>query len=79
MTLELAGEVALIVEADPCRDQCDRFTAQRALAVVILPTAAVWAAGGAALNRIVDDGRAQRVVNGALALVMAVSVACIWI
>jgi len=48
-------------------------------AVVILPTAAVWAAGGAALTRIVDDGRAQRVVNVALALILAASVAFIWI
>jgi threonine/homoserine/homoserine lactone efflux protein len=48
-------------------------------AVVILGTAAVWAAGGAALNRIVDDGRTQRVVHVALALILAGSVAFIWI
>ena len=48
-------------------------------AVVILGTAAVWAAGGAALHRLTDDGRAQRVVNVALALVLAASVAFIWI
>ena len=48
-------------------------------AVVILGTAAVWAAGGAALHRLADDGRAQRVVNVALALVLAASVAFIWI
>jgi threonine/homoserine/homoserine lactone efflux protein len=48
-------------------------------AVVILGTAAVWAAGGAALHRLADDGRAQRAVNVALALVLAVSVAFIWI
>jgi threonine/homoserine/homoserine lactone efflux protein len=48
-------------------------------AVVILGTAAVWAAGGAALNRIVDDARTQRVVNVALALLLAASVALIWI
>jgi threonine/homoserine/homoserine lactone efflux protein len=47
-------------------------------AVVILGTAAVWAAGGAALHRL-SDGRAQRVVNVALALVLAGSVAFIWI
>jgi hypothetical protein len=39
----------------------------------------VWAAGGAALHRLADDGRAQRVVNVALALVLAASVAFIWI
>src|SRR6266508_2998886 len=48
-------------------------------AVIILGTAAVWAAGGATLNRIVDDGRAQRAVSIALALVLAASVAFIWI
>jgi threonine/homoserine/homoserine lactone efflux protein len=47
-------------------------------AVVILGTAAVWAAGGAAVGRL-TDGRAQRVVNVALALVLAGSVAFIWI
>jgi threonine/homoserine/homoserine lactone efflux protein len=47
--------------------------------VVILATAAVWAAGGAALSRIVDDGRAQRPINLALAVVLAASVAFIWI
>lgn len=48
-------------------------------AVVILGTAAVWAAGGAALNRIVDDGRGQRAVNVALAFILAASVAFIWL
>jgi threonine/homoserine/homoserine lactone efflux protein len=48
-------------------------------AVVILGTAAVWAAGGAALTRVVDDGRAQRAVAVALAVVLAASVAFIWI
>ncbi len=48
-------------------------------AVVILGTAAVWAAGGAALHRVADDGRVQRVVNVALAAVLAASVAFIWV
>jgi threonine/homoserine/homoserine lactone efflux protein len=48
-------------------------------AVVILGTAAVWAAGGAAVGRIADDGRAQRVVNVALAVVLVASVAFIWV
>jgi hypothetical protein len=46
---------------------------------VILGTAAVWATGGAALTRVVDDGRAQRAVSVALAVVLAASVAFIWI
>jgi threonine/homoserine/homoserine lactone efflux protein len=48
-------------------------------ATVILGTATVWAAGGATLRRFTDGGRAQRVVNGALALVLAASVAFIWV
>jgi threonine/homoserine/homoserine lactone efflux protein len=47
-------------------------------AIIILGTAAVWAAGGATLNRIADDGRAQRAVSIALALILAASVAFIW-
>jgi threonine/homoserine/homoserine lactone efflux protein len=48
-------------------------------ATVILGTATVWAAGGAALRWLTDGGRAQRVVNLALALiVLAASVALIW-
>jgi threonine/homoserine/homoserine lactone efflux protein len=48
-------------------------------ATVILGTAAVWAAGGAALRQLTDGGRAQRVLNVALALVLAGSVAFIWV
>jgi hypothetical protein len=38
----------------------------------------VWAAGGAALSRL-DDGWAQRAVSVVLALLLAASVAFIWI
>jgi threonine/homoserine/homoserine lactone efflux protein len=48
-------------------------------AVVILGTASVWAAGGAALTRLVDDGHTQRALSLVLALVLAASVAFIWI
>jgi threonine/homoserine/homoserine lactone efflux protein len=47
-------------------------------ATVILGTAALWAAGGAALHHL-PDGRTQRAVNVALALVLAASVAFIWV
>jgi threonine/homoserine/homoserine lactone efflux protein len=47
-------------------------------ASVILGTAAVWAAGGAALGRLAEGGRARRVVNAVLALLLAASVAFIW-
>ena len=48
-------------------------------ATVILGTAAVWAAGGAAMRRLTDGGRAQRRANVVLALVLAASVAFIWV
>jgi threonine/homoserine/homoserine lactone efflux protein len=48
-------------------------------AAIILATATVWAAGGAALSRTVDGGRMQRAVNLALALLLAASVAFIWV
>jgi threonine/homoserine/homoserine lactone efflux protein len=47
-------------------------------AVVMVATAAVWAAGGATLNRIVSTPRAERAVSAALALILAASVAFIW-
>jgi threonine/homoserine/homoserine lactone efflux protein len=48
-------------------------------AVVILATASVWAAGGAALDGSADGGRAQRAISLALALVLAASVLLIWL
>jgi threonine/homoserine/homoserine lactone efflux protein len=48
-------------------------------ATVILGTATVWAAGGAAVGRLTDGGRTQRAVNLTLAAVLAVSVAFIWV
>jgi threonine/homoserine/homoserine lactone efflux protein len=55
------------------------LTVSATCALVILATASVWAAGGAALNRLAADPRAQRVVNVALGLVLAVSIAFIWV
>jgi threonine/homoserine/homoserine lactone efflux protein len=48
-------------------------------AVVICGTAALWAAGGAAMGRLVEGGPAQRAVNVTLAVVLAASVALIWV
>jgi threonine/homoserine/homoserine lactone efflux protein len=48
-------------------------------AVVILATAAAWAAGGAALNRVAEDSRTQRAVSLALAILLVASVAFIWV
>jgi threonine/homoserine/homoserine lactone efflux protein len=48
-------------------------------ATVILATATVWAAGGAALGRLADGGGGRwAAVNVALAIVLAASVALIW-
>jgi threonine/homoserine/homoserine lactone efflux protein len=47
--------------------------------IVILGTAAVWAAGGVALNRMVEDGWARRTLSVALGLTLAASAAFIWI
>ena len=47
--------------------------------VVVLPTAALWAAGGSALHRLTASQRAQRALNVALALLLAMSIAFIWI
>ena len=49
------------------------------MVMVVLPTASIWAAGGTALHRLTARRRAQRAVNGALALLLALSIAFIWI
>ena len=47
--------------------------------VVVIPTAATWAAGGTALHRVVANQRSHRTLNGALGLLLAASIAFIWI
>lgn len=49
------------------------------MVVIVLPTASIWAAGGTALHRITASRRAHRALNGGLALLLAVSIAFIWI
>ena len=46
---------------------------------VIIPTAALWAAAGGALNRLIADDRAHRLVNLALAGLVVATVASVWI
>jgi threonine/homoserine/homoserine lactone efflux protein len=46
---------------------------------VVIPTAAIWAAGGTALHRVAADQRSRRTLNGALGLLLATSIAFIWI
>lgn len=46
---------------------------------IVLASSTVWAAGGVALGRIVQQERSRRVVSVALALLLVASVALIWI
>jgi threonine/homoserine/homoserine lactone efflux protein len=47
--------------------------------MVVIPTAALWAAGGGALSRFVSGGRASRLVSLSLAALMAATVVYVWI
>ena len=47
--------------------------------VVVVPTAAIWAAGGTALHRLAANQRSHRILNGALGILLATSIAFIWI
>jgi hypothetical protein len=47
----------------------------------VLPTASasIWAGGGSALGRIVDEEGKRRAVSIALAVLLAASVALVWV
>ena len=49
------------------------------VAVVVLPSASVWAAGGHALSRFVSGPRTHRAVSVVLAAVLAAMVILIWL
>lgn len=49
------------------------------LMVVVVGSSSIWAVGGAALGRVVDDERKRRAVNIALAILLVASVALIWV
>jgi len=49
------------------------------IVLVVIPTAAIWAGGGTALHRLTTDRRMHRALNGALALLLALSIAFIWV
>jgi threonine/homoserine/homoserine lactone efflux protein len=49
------------------------------LMAVVVASSSVWAIGGAALGRIVDDDRSRRIVGIVLAALLVGSVALIWI
>lgn len=49
------------------------------LMVVVVASAAIWAAGGAVLNRVAGNPRTHRAVSIALATLLAASIALIWV
>lgn len=49
------------------------------LMVVVVVSSSAWAAGGAALGRVVEDERTRRAVSIVLAILIAASVALIWL
>jgi threonine/homoserine/homoserine lactone efflux protein len=49
------------------------------LTAIVIPTAALWAAAGGWVGRLLDGERSRRVVNSGLAALLAVSVVSIWV
>jgi len=49
------------------------------VACIVATTATGWAAGGAAIGRLLSEERARRAVNVALAVLLVLSVALLWI
>jgi threonine/homoserine/homoserine lactone efflux protein len=49
------------------------------LMVVVVGSSSIWAVGGAALGRVVDDERTRRVISVGLAAMLVASVALLWI
>lgn len=47
--------------------------------IVVVPSSAIWAAGGSALNRYIASERAHRLVSIVLAAVLALTVVHIWL
>jgi len=50
-----------------------------ALLVVVVTSSSIWAAGGAALGRLIQNARTLQIVNIVLAALLVASVALIWI
>lgn len=49
------------------------------LMVVVIGSSSIWAAGGAALGRVVDNERARRIITIGLAALLVASGALIWV
>ena len=48
------------------------------LMIIVVGTSSIWAAGGAALGRLIQDERRRRVLNLTLAVLLVASVVLIW-
>ncbi len=48
------------------------------IVVIVVGSSSIWAAGGAALGRLVDDERIRRAIGLALAILLVASVVLIW-
>ena len=49
------------------------------MTLVVIPSAAIWAAGGGVLSRFIAGARAGRIVSLVLAAMLAATVAYVWI
>jgi threonine/homoserine/homoserine lactone efflux protein len=49
------------------------------LMLVVIGSSSIWAAGGAMLGRVAEDGRTHRIMSIALAALLVASVAFLWI
>jgi threonine/homoserine/homoserine lactone efflux protein len=49
------------------------------VSIIVLASSSIWAAGGAALGRLIERDRARRVTNVVLAFLLVASVALLWI
>jgi threonine/homoserine/homoserine lactone efflux protein len=47
--------------------------------LVIVPTAAAWAGGGGAVSRLLGGERSHRIVSMALAVMVVLTVALVWL
>lgn len=49
------------------------------MAIVVIPTAALWAAAGGALSRLISSERSRRILSLGLAVLLAATVVYVWL
>jgi threonine/homoserine/homoserine lactone efflux protein len=49
------------------------------MAIVILPSASIWAAFGDVLGRLLSTPRSRRIVNGVMAILVVATIALVWV